>query len=221
MDTKNPQFFYDVSQFPTLHFLSEYLETIKKELTVLLQGSAKKTPWMETFPQYVVSNASEAWKVFPFTFYTMNHPVNQQQCPETTAIIRKIPDLISCDFSRMKGKTRISPHTGYSRMILRCHFPVIVPNGKTCGITVGNEKRFHEEGQLLLFDDSYEHAAWNDSDEDRIVLMFDIPNPFWGYSAHQISQYKIETLDDPFLLGIASKEAWLEAFHRGVLPLVT
>ncbi|MBK7667421.1 MAG: hypothetical protein IPJ32_08850 [Sphingobacteriaceae bacterium] len=49
--------------------------------------------------------------------------------------------------------------------------------------------------------------------------MFDIPNPLWGYSGQQISKYKVENMDDPFLLSMVTKEKWLEAFDKGEFPL--
>lgn len=219
MHLKNPKYFYEISEFPELQFLMRDVETIQIELYSLIKENALKNHWIETFPTYVDSSLDEAWQVFPFTFYTMNHLLNQSRCPKTNMLIQKIPELISCDFSRLKGKTTINPHIGYSRMILRCHLPLMVPSGKTCGIKVGNEVRYHEEGKLLIFDDSYEHSAWNESDEDRIVLMFDIPNPLWEFDASKISRYKIETLEDPFLLGIATKASWIDALERGILPL--
>jgi aspartyl/asparaginyl beta-hydroxylase (cupin superfamily) len=45
------------------------------------------------------------------------------------------------------------------------------------GFRVGNETRAWEAGKLLVFDDSIEHEAWNDSAEDRVVLIFDIWRP--------------------------------------------
>jgi hypothetical protein len=72
----------------------------------------------------------------------------------------------------------------------------------------------------MIFDDSFEHESWNKSDEQRVILMFDIPNPLWGYSAYEISKYKIENLEDPFLLSFATREEWLRAFEIQELPLV-
>ena len=45
------------------------------------------------------------------------------------------------------------------------------------GFRVGNEVREWEEGKLLVFDDTIEHEAWNDSGEDRVILIFDIWRP--------------------------------------------
>jgi aspartyl/asparaginyl beta-hydroxylase (cupin superfamily) len=119
----------------------------------------------------------------------------------------------------MKPHTTIQAHHGYSRMILRGHLSLIVPEGNQCGIRVGDEIKHHMQGDMMVFDDSYEHSAWNHSNEERIVLMFDIPNPLWGYTAEEISRYKIMHLEDPFLLKLASKTAWLEALETGNLPL--
>jgi aspartate beta-hydroxylase len=97
--------------------------------------------------------------------------------------------------------------------------PLIVPDSKKCAIRVGDETHYWEEGKLIIFDDSFEHEAWNESDKPRVVLMSDIPNPNWGYSAEEISAYKINNLDDPFLLSIATKEKWIQSFKDRVLPM--
>ena len=58
---------------------------------------------------------------------------------------------------------------------LICHLPLLIPGeGK---LRVGNEARGWTEGQLLIFDDTIEHEAWNDADEDRVVLIFDVWRP--------------------------------------------
>ena len=58
---------------------------------------------------------------------------------------------------------------------LICHLPLIVPPG--CGFRVGGEVREWREGELLVFDDTVEHEAWNDGASDRIILIFDVWRP--------------------------------------------
>ena len=53
--------------------------------------------------------------------------------------------------------------------------PLIVPDG--CGFRVGDATRKWEVGKLFVFDDTIEHEAWNDSDELRVVLIFDLWAP--------------------------------------------
>lgn len=216
---KNVSYFYDALEFKQLLFLEENFNVIREELIQLISSNSEQE-WLRTFPDYVKAETDKAWKVFSFLFFSMKNPVHRALCPNTTRLIDQIPELISCDFSYMEPHTHILPHKGYSRMVLRCHLPLIVPEENKCAIRVVNETRHWEEGKLLIFDDSFEHEAWNRSNERRVVLMFDIPNPLWGYSAEEISGYKIRNLDDPFLLSIANKEEWINAFEKRELPKV-
>jgi aspartyl/asparaginyl beta-hydroxylase (cupin superfamily) len=78
-------------------------------------------------------------------------------------------------FSLLRPGTRIPAHSGVHNTRLTCHLPLIVP--ADCGFRVGNEVRQWSEGKLLVFDDTIEHEAWNESGEDRVVLIFDIARP--------------------------------------------
>jgi ornithine lipid ester-linked acyl 2-hydroxylase len=38
------------------------------------------------------------------------------------------------------------------------------------GIRIGSESRHWQEGSALIFDDAYEHEAWNETGHPRVVL---------------------------------------------------
>jgi len=57
------------------------------------------------------------------------------------------------------------------------HLPLVVPDKSLCRIRVGDETRNWEEGKVLVFDDSFEHEAWNDAELPRVVLIFDVWHP--------------------------------------------
>jgi aspartyl/asparaginyl beta-hydroxylase (cupin superfamily) len=78
-------------------------------------------------------------------------------------------------FSILEPHTHIPPHHGMLNTRLICHLPLIVPDG--CRLRVGNDVRLVEAGKMLIFDDSIEHEAWNDSDDSRIILLFEIWRP--------------------------------------------
>jgi aspartyl/asparaginyl beta-hydroxylase (cupin superfamily) len=78
-------------------------------------------------------------------------------------------------FSQLRPHTRIPPHTGVANTRLVMHLPLILP--PACGFRVGSETRDWKIGEAWVFDDTIEHEAWNDSDEIRIILIFDIWNP--------------------------------------------
>jgi hypothetical protein len=103
------------------------------------------------------------------------------RAPRTFAAMEAIP-LCHCAkrtpavmFSLLRAGARIPAHNGMLNTRLICHLPLIVPPG--CALRVGNEVREWELGKTLIFDDSIEHEAWNNSASDRVILLFDIWRP--------------------------------------------
>ncbi len=209
---KNPQYFYDLNQFKELQLLEDNYKIILDELNAV-RKSAENGYWFASYPHYLKPESQNQWQVFTFRFFGIKQPINCAACPDTAAILNKIPGLISADFSYLPAHTQIKPHRGFSRMVIRVHLGLIIPDD--CGIKVGNETKTWQAGKLLIFDDSYEHEAWNNSDKDRFVLMFDIANPLWEYTAHDICKYNIENMSNKFMLDLYPKEKWLEFFNAG------
>jgi aspartyl/asparaginyl beta-hydroxylase (cupin superfamily) len=76
-------------------------------------------------------------------------------------------------FSRLKANSKIKPHRGLPVNVLRFHFGIDVPPGSDIGIRVRDEKRYWKNGEIIIFDDRIEHEAWNNSNQDRVVLIID------------------------------------------------
>ena len=102
-------------------------------------------------------------------------------CPTVSALMDTLPLTAikgfspSVLFSKLKPGARIDPHTGLLNCRLICHLPLVVPAG--CGLRVGDERRDVVRGEVWAFDDSINHEAWNNSADDRIVLIFDVWHP--------------------------------------------
>ena len=61
---------------------------------------------------------------------------------------------------------------------MRYHLALKVPEPREqCRIRVGDEIVTWEEGRSLIFDDTYEHEVWNDTDDERVVLFLDVVRP--------------------------------------------
>jgi aspartyl/asparaginyl beta-hydroxylase (cupin superfamily) len=61
---------------------------------------------------------------------------------------------------------------------MRYHLGLLIPEpAEQCGIRVDTETRHWAEGQSMIFDDTYEHEAWNDTDKTRVVLFVDFVRP--------------------------------------------
>jgi aspartyl/asparaginyl beta-hydroxylase (cupin superfamily) len=87
-------------------------------------------------------------------------------------------------FSVLKPRTRIPAHVGASNCRLVVHLPLIVPKG--CSFRVGNSRREWMPGQAWVFDDTIEHEAANDSDQPRVVFIFDIWHPLLSDAERQM-----------------------------------
>ena len=117
----------------------------------------------------------EGWKVYGLYDFPHGKPLpeNVQRCPLTAELVaRHVPRHGAAGFSVLKPHTRIQPHVGYRGQFLRCHLGLKIPGGQ-CGLKVAGETRRWREGEVLVFDDRFEHEAWNDNDEERVVLLMD------------------------------------------------
>ena len=101
-------------------------------------------------------------------------------CPVTTNGIETYPSIRTMAgliyVSRLRPDTHIAAHRGPTNLRVRCHLAIEVPRGD-CALRVGDETRRWEEGRCLVFDDYFEHEAWNHTDGDRIVLIVDLWHP--------------------------------------------
>lgn len=179
--------FFDRKQFPSLEILESKTEIIRDELLEALKSHSDQfNPYITYKPgdpvnQWRELNHSPRWSAFHL--WRGGSPIqeNLERCPVTAEALRQagmadIEDLCpNALFSALAPRTHIPPHNGETNARLVAHLPLIVPDG--CEFRVGFEKRRWEVGKILVFDDTIEHEARNDSDELRVVLIFDLWNP--------------------------------------------
>ncbi len=179
--------FYERGAFPWLEDLEARHAAIRAELDSVLAQPEDFSPYLQSDPDAVnfndTSNLDNAdWGAFYFYQQGRKVEENAQRCPATMAALDAAPlpqvegSTPHALYSRLAGQTRIPPHCGLINTRLICHLPLIVP--ENCGgLRVGNETEYWEEGRAYVFDDSMEHEAWNDTDQERVVLLFDIWRP--------------------------------------------
>lgn len=112
--------------------------------------------------------------------------------PKTYEIVRQIPNLFNCNISRLPAHTNISPHVGENSAYIRFHLGLKVPGSlPEVGMIAGGQKRSWQKGKLLAFCDVQEHAAINQSDQDRFLLIFDIMPQRYAWYTKQFSAFMI------------------------------
>jgi hypothetical protein len=152
--------------------LEAHAQEIREE--VLALDPSRFTPESERIPR------TGDWDVVFFYERGRRHDEICDACPATTRVIegdgamRTAGGLIYV--SRMRPGTHIHAHRGPTNLRLRCHLGIAVSDGD-CAIRVEDQSRRWSEGRCLVFDDSFEHEAWNHSTDDRIVLIVDVWHP--------------------------------------------
>ena len=180
--------FHDRDDFPWLPALEAQTDAIRDELRAVVASAdndrfAPYVAYADGVPldQWAELNRSPRWSAFHLFQRGQVVEHNASRCPKTLSMLRQLPQpqaagrMPAAMFSLLRPQTRIPPHTGVANVRLVVHLPLIIPPG--CGFRVGNETRVWQEGEAWVFDDTIEHEAWNDSDRDRYVLIFDVWNP--------------------------------------------
>jgi beta-hydroxylase len=127
--------------------------------------------------QYVLTD-DDRWKTYFFYGYGFKSEPNCARCPETARLVEAIPGMQTAMFSILAPHKHIPPHDGPYKGVLRYHLGLLIPaTDERCGIKVGGQAAHWEEGKSLVFDDTFEHEAWNDTDETRVVLFVDVVRP--------------------------------------------
>ncbi len=98
-----------------------------------------------------------------------------QQAVESVDLVRVDGIPMEVLFSRLRPGAHIPPHFGLTNTRLTVHLPLIVPDG--CAIRIGPDIYHWCESEIVAFDDSFEHEAWNRSQTDRVVLILHAHHP--------------------------------------------
>jgi Aspartyl/Asparaginyl beta-hydroxylase len=181
-----PRPFYESAEFGWAPALEAATPAIRGEVEALLAEGADFRPYVEgekNRPRrdFHGLQGDPSWTAFYLWKDGGVVAENAARCPRTVEAMRRVPlsaigsRTPSIFFSLLSPGAHIPPHHGMLNSRLICHLPLIVPAG--AWLRVGAERRFWEEGRLLVFDDSIEHEAMNPASALRVVLIFDIWRP--------------------------------------------
>jgi aspartate beta-hydroxylase len=100
------------------------------------------------------------------------------RCPVLAGIVREIPEVLSASISFLAPGKHIPAHRGPFRGVLRFYLGLSMPHTADGGLAAvlriaGQDYRVGDGG-YLLWDDTFEHEVWNDSDQLRSVLLLDV-----------------------------------------------
>jgi aspartate beta-hydroxylase len=182
------QTYYDAKEFAWIAPLQARWQDIAAEAEVQLASRASVEPFLqfdapEQVHHYLGSSAERApqWDAFFFFRNGKRFDDNHRLCPITSEALAQVPLVNIADhapeicFSILAPGTHILKHFGVTNARLVTHLPLLVP--PDCALNVGNELHHWSPGQCVVFDDTFEHEAWNRSTLTRVILLMDAWHP--------------------------------------------
>ncbi len=186
--------FFDLDLFPWLNQFRDRWKEIKGEAIELLERPNTLEPFLDIpknglLNQYLTLDQTQIrfenqpeWNAFFFYRHGNRYDANHAICKITSRTIEAAPLVKISEhapeicFSFLSPGTMIRPHHGVTNVRLVAHLPLIVPN--SCGLRVDNGTHYWREGEPVVFDDTFEHEAWNRSTSTRVILLMDCWNPY-------------------------------------------
>ena len=129
--------------------------------------------------------ADRRWRSFFLKGYGYRMGGNFKRAPITSSLIDKVPGLVTASFSVLEAGGHIPRHWGMTKGMLTYHLGLKVPQNRgKCRMIIEGPDELHvlpwQEGQSFVFDDMYNHEVWNETDEDRYILLIQIKRPSRG-----------------------------------------
>jgi beta-hydroxylase len=169
---------YDNRLFPWASEIEKAYPSIRAELERVLVRKAELPTFQDISRDVKTISTDQGWKTFFLLAFGMRSEQNIAQCPQTWKAVQAIPGLKTAMFSIFEPGKHLPPHRGPYNGVLRLHLGLIVPEPRDkIAIRVKDRVCHWSEGKVLIFDDAYEHEAWNHSDYTRVVLFVDFVKP--------------------------------------------
>ncbi|MBL8988061.1 MAG: aspartyl/asparaginyl beta-hydroxylase domain-containing protein [Gemmatimonadetes bacterium] len=208
--------FLDPTSFPWTRTLEENSAVIRGELDRILARHSALPNFQDISTDQRHLTSDDRWKTFFFYAYGFRAAENCRRCPETAKVLERIPGMKTAFFSILSPGKKIPPHRGPFKGVIRAHLGLRIPTPEdACGIRVGGETRHWREGKVMVFDDTFDHEAWNLSDGLRVVLFIDIVRPL-RWPMRWVNAFVLKAIGwSPFVQNAADNyQAWEREFDR-------
>jgi beta-hydroxylase len=169
---------YDRTEFPWVAEIETDWRKVRTELDLVMQFRDQMPSFQDIIKEVGTIQKDDQWKTFFLSGVGMDCTENARRCPETMKLLGRIPGMKTAFFSILSPRKHIPPHRGPFVGVLRLHLGLLVPEPREhCRIRIANQICTWEEGRCLVFDDTYNHEVWNDTDGYRVVLFVDFARP--------------------------------------------
>lgn len=206
---------YDNTVFPWAAAIERDWPSIRAELDGVLTRRDELPGFHEIAADVRSISTDRDWKTFLICAYGLKSEQAIRGCPQTWRILQTIPGLKTAMFSVLEPGKHLPAHRGPYNGVLRFHLGLIVPEAPPgmVALRVADQMCEWAEGRALIFDDAYEHEAWNRSESVRVVLFVDFVKPL-RFPAKLVNALLLRiAVFTPFIReGAAAQKSWEKRF---------
>ncbi len=169
---------YHTRDFPWAAEVEQDWTQVREELDAVMVFRDQMPSFQDILKEVGMIQSDNNWKTYFLAGIGMDCSENAKRCPATMRLLGKIPGMTTAFFSILSPGKHIPAHRGAWNGILRLHLGLMVPEPRNqVKIRVGNDYYSWCEGEAFIFDDTFNHEVWNDTNGYRVVLFVDFARP--------------------------------------------
>ena len=200
----------DIEHFPELQVIQDNWEIIRAEALALYEGG--KITAKDDLPASSFYKDNR-WTSFYLKLYDNRIPSAYDLAPKTMGLLDQVPYLNLALFAVLMPGKKLNKHHDPFAYTLRYSLGLSTPNAPECGLRVNDADYVWRDGDSIIFDETYLHSAYNDTDTPRVILMTDIDRPlklrwvqkgYWYFGRFFNRLFMIDNVD-PTHTGIGNK----------------
>lgn len=132
------------------------------------------------------------WRILNIKVGEEYSKIAKTHFPHLVKLLKKVPEIKSCIISVLQPGIKIPIHVGYYKGIMRYMIPTHVPTDRNKVFLCVNGKKYKwTEGKGVLWDDTFLHKVYNNTNENRVVIYMDVVRPLDSPLANQLNNWFI------------------------------
>jgi ornithine lipid ester-linked acyl 2-hydroxylase len=204
----------DAAQFAWVKMIEEDCTAIRDEAAALLPSIEAVPSLRSVSPDHRRIAQSDLWRSFFLYGYGYKSDENCARCPATAALLERVPGLNSAFFSILLPGMHIKSHRGPTKGLLTAHLGLIVADG--CRMQVADKIVRWQEGECVLWDDTYRHEVWHEGSSPRVILLIQVRRPLRAPGKQLAALFLAAIRHSPFVQeGRRNMAAWERAMKVG------
>jgi len=190
----------DETYFPQSSRYTQHWQAIRDEALAIAADLGQVPRFHELLPSQadISANDRRDWRMFVLKAYGTPIPDNLERCPTLAKLLDESPDVLSATLSFLAPHKHIPRHRGPFRGIIRYYLGLSIPTEPdglpSAVLSLDDTEYYIGDGQALLWDDTYPHEVWNNSDQVRIALLMDIRRQHMPMDMELLSRFIISVI---------------------------